>query len=59
MKKSFARVGARIWNSIPKDVRLIPKQNFKKSIHQKLLDILVWNDNYVSTPTLIDIFPKC
>ena len=59
MKNSFARVGTRIWNSIPKDVRLIPKQNFKKSIHLKLLDILVWNDNYVGTSTLIDIFPKC
>ena len=47
MKNSFARVGTRVWNSIPKDVRLIPKQHFKKSIHQKLLDILVWNDNYV------------
>ena len=57
-KNSFARVGARVWNSIPKDERLISKFNFKKTIHQKLLDILSSEDNYVSTPSLIDTFSK-
>ena len=34
LKHSFSRFGARIWNSIPQSIRLLPKHKFKASLHQ-------------------------
>ena len=53
LKHSFSRFGARIWNSIPQSIRLLPKHKFKASLHQLLLHILELEDTYVDTPTLI------
>ena len=54
LKDSFSRFGARIWNSIPQSIRVLPKHKFKASLHQLLSHILDLEDTYVDTPTLIN-----
>ena len=54
LKHSFSRFGARIWNSIPQSIRVLPKHKFKASLHQLLLHILELEDTYVDTPSLIN-----
>ena len=46
--------GAKIWNSIPQSIRILPKHKFKDSLHQLLLRILELEDTYVDTPTLVN-----
>ena len=48
LKKSFSVFGARIWNSIPQSIRILPKH--KVSLHQFFLRILEMEDTYVDTP---------
>lgn len=33
LKHSFSIFGARIWNSIPQGIRVLPKHKFKASLH--------------------------
>ena len=56
LKNSFSRIGARIWNSIPQDCRLLSKNKFKKELHQNILYILFQEDTYVNITTLINLF---
>ena len=57
-KYSFSRFGARIWNSIPQRIRILPKHKCKVSLHQFRLHILELEDTYVDTPTLMNKLSK-
>ena len=48
LKDSFSIFGARIWNSIPQSIRILPKHKFKVPLHQLLLRILEMEDTYVA-----------
>ena len=37
MKTSFSRVGARVWNSVPQSLRVLPKFMFKKKIQSHFI----------------------
>ena len=56
--KSFSSIGARMWNSIPLNIRALPKQKFKATLHSQLLSILVEEDSYIDTHTLISAMSK-
>ena len=58
LKNSFSIFGARIWNSIPQSIRILPKHKFKVSLHQLFLRILELEDTYVDTPTLVNKLSK-
>ena len=40
-KNSFASIGAKIWNSIPENLRKLPKHTFKIKIKNLLFSILI------------------
>ena len=52
---SFARFGAKLWNSFWDKFRQLPKSAFKKHLatHDLLLLIMETEDNYVETPILL------
>ena len=52
--QSFSRLGARIWNKIPKLFKSKPKQLFKKQLQTKLLQFLVHEGVYVDVYNLAD-----
>ena len=52
-KNSFSKIGAKIWNSIPPDIRVLSKHSFKVKLHETLLTVLALVDTYVDTPFLI------
>ena len=52
-QRSFARFGAKLWNSYPDKFRQLPKSAFKKHVHDSLLLIMEAEDNYVETPILL------
>ena len=54
--KSPSRHGAKIWNSIPQELRKLSRYAFKKNIQNQLLQVLKEEDNYVGIPTLINKF---
>ena len=56
---SFSRVGGKIWSSIPTDLRRLPKNNFKKHLHQKLLHLLSKEDDYIDQKDIIKKIGKC
>ena len=39
-KSIFSRIGARLWNTIPRNLRELPKKYFKASIENELLNML-------------------
>ena len=47
MRSSFLRVGPKIWNSLPSDMRNLPKSTFRKKIRNKLFEILSKSDDYL------------
>ena len=51
--KSFSRLGAKIWNSIPQELRKVPKFVFKANLQNGLLVVLMEEDDYVGIPFLI------
>ena len=51
-KNAFFRVGAKIWNSLPKYLRNRKKKEFTKELHTLLLDILD-NEDYVDVPMIV------
>ena len=57
-QSSFARFGAKLWNSCQDKFRQLPKSAFKKLVHGLLLSILEAEDNYVETPILLDKIVK-
>ena len=52
LKYSFSRFGARIWNSVPQSMRVLPEHKFKASLDQLLLHILELEDTYMLTHLL-------
>ena len=57
-KNSFSIVGAKIWNSIPKSYRKLPKHIFKKKIQALLIVTLETLDSYADISTLISEIKK-
>ena len=45
-RKSFTRIGSKLWNEIPTKLRALPKATFKKKIKMILLNILENEDSY-------------
>ena len=52
-RKSFSRVGVRLWNELPTKLRKQPQTKFKKKIRWILFNILEIKDNYIEVETLI------
>ena len=52
-QRSFARFGAKLWNSYRDTFRQFPQSVFKKHVHDLLLLIMEAEDNYVETPILL------
>ena len=43
----FLRVGPKIWNSLPSDMRNLPKSTSRKKIRNELFEILSYSDDYL------------
>ena len=58
LNNSFLTTGPRIWklmlNNIPCDLRHLPKNTFKTTLHKVLISILVKEGGYVDVATLIN-----
>ena len=52
-RKSFSRIGAKLWNEIPTKLRALPKATFKKKIKMILLNILENEDSYKDLESII------
>ena len=52
-QRSFARFGAKLWNSFQKKFRQLPESAFKKHVHDLLFSIMEAEDDYVETPILV------
>ena len=52
-QRSFARFGAKLWNSYQNKFRQLPKSSFKKHVHDLLFLIMEAEDDYVETPILL------
>ena len=52
-QRSFARCGAKLWNSYQDKFRQLPKSAFKKHVHDVPFSILEAEDDYVETPILL------
>ena len=52
-QKSFARFGAKLWNSFQNKFRQLSKNTFKKHVHHLLFLIMEAEDDYVETPILV------
>ena len=50
---SFARFGAKLWNSLCDKLRQLPKRAFKKHINDMLFSLLEAEDDYDELPTLL------
>ena len=50
---SFAKFGAKLWNSICDKFRQLPKGAFKKHINDILFSLLEAEDDYVESPILL------
>ena len=52
-RRSFSRLGVRLWNEIPCHMRVLPKKAFKKVLRMSLLNILQNEDDYIQIPVII------
>ena len=50
--KSFSCSGAKPWNCIPLNIRSLSEHRFKAAIHRQLLDILLFEDTFVTRSLL-------
>ena len=55
---SFSIMGAKIWNSIPENLRNSSKSLFKEKVHTILLKIFEVQDRYADLNTIISDFKK-
>ena len=55
---SFSIMGAKIWNSIPENLRNSSKSLFKEKAHTILLKIFEVQDRYADLNTIISDFKK-
>ena len=49
----LSRLGAKMWNNIPQKLRKLPNFAFKANLQNRLLDVLIEEDDYVGIPFLI------
>ena len=52
-KSSFSRFGARLWNSIPSNLKELNNKNFKEQIHKMLIEILENEDQYLDPESIV------
>ena len=52
-RKSFSRIGAKLWNEMPTKLRALPKAIFKKKIKTILSKILESEDSYEDLESII------
>ena len=52
-RKSFSRIGAKLWNEIPTKLRALPKATFEKKIQMILLNILQNEESYEDLESII------
>ena len=52
-KRSFSRLGVRLWNEIPCHMRVLPKKAFKRVLRTSLLNILQNKNDYIQIPVII------
>ena len=52
-RKSFSRIGAKLWNEIPTKLRTLPKVIFKRKISMILFNILESEDSYEDIDSII------
>ena len=57
-RKSFSRIGAKLWNEIPASIRNLPKHLFKKELRSVLLKILETADDYLDIESIISRLKK-
>ena len=57
-KRFFANTWARVWNVIPMELRENSKHNFQKKMHDKLLQMLVMEDEYTDISVILKQFGK-
>jgi hypothetical protein len=57
-KRFFANTGARVWNVVPMELRENSKHNFRKKMHDKLLQMLVMEDEYIDISVILKKFGK-
>ena len=55
-KRSFSRIGVRIWNSISCEVRQMSKSNFKNNVDEILLQRLLKYDDYIDVSIILANF---
>ena len=53
-KKSLAIYGSKLWNEIPDPLKKLPKPVFKRTLTEKLLNILREEDTYIESPIIIE-----
>jgi len=51
---SFSRIGVKVWNGIPLEIKNLTKSSFKKKIKQTLFSILRSLDRYIYLPEIIN-----
>ena len=56
MKKSFARIGVSICNSIPYSVKSLSKSKSRNKIKQILLETLELENDYIEVSQLLNYF---
>ena len=57
-KRFFANTGARVWNVVPMELRENSKHNFREKMHDKLLQMLVMEDEYIDISVILKKFGK-
>ena len=57
-RKSFSRIGAKLWNEIPTKYRTLPKPIFKRKIRMILFNILESEDSYEDLESIISKVSK-
>ena len=53
-QRSFARFGAKLWNSFQNKFRQLSKSAFKTHVHDLLFLMMEAEDDYVETPILVN-----
>ena len=52
-KRSFSRFGVKLWNEIPQCVKALPMKGYKREIHGMLFKILINENDYIETSTIV------
>ena len=52
-KRSFSRFGVKLWNEIPQRVKALPTKGYKREIRGILFKILINENDYIETSTIV------